>query len=57
MSIKSMNLNQTCIGLIAQDVLSIASEMVNISENEDMHIEDPTVDLEGASYSLDYSQL
>jgi hypothetical protein len=51
------NLNHTCIGLIAQDVLSIASEMINISENKSMTVEDPNVDIENAVYSLDYAQL
>jgi hypothetical protein len=31
--------------------------MINVSENESMVIEDPETDIEGAQYSLDYSQL
>lgn len=51
------NLTRPCIGLIAQDVLPICGELINISENESLHVEDKATDLEGAQYSLEYNQL
>ncbi len=50
------NMSQTKIGLIAQDVLKISSELLFPSENKDMEmIEDG--DLEACQWNLDYLQL
>lgn len=51
------NLHQTKIGLIAQDVLKISSELLFPSENDEMNIEDKTCDLDKKQWNLDYLQL
>jgi hypothetical protein len=55
-SYKYKNETNTKLGLIAQDCLSICSEMVGYSENEKMKKENQD-DIEGFQYTIDYNQL
>ncbi|KAG6944533.1 hypothetical protein JG688_00017031 [Phytophthora aleatoria] len=45
------------LGLIAQDAMQVSKELISIFPNENMHVEDPNVDLEGFQYTLDYGSL
>lgn len=55
-SYKYKNESITKLGLIAQDCLSVCSEIVGYSENEKMKKETED-DIEGYQYTVDYSQL
>jgi len=45
------------IGLIAQETLTVASELITFAPNPDMKVEDPATDVEGMSMSINYGSL
>lgn len=55
-SYRYRNETNTKLGLLAQDVMKVCSEMVGYSENEKMKKETED-DIEGYQYTVDYSQL
>lgn len=51
------NNNKECKGLIAQDIMDLMPELVFVSENKDMKIQDENIDLDGYQYNINYQEI